>query len=78
MTMVSYAQFFDLVKKSLSRNLASYELTPEEIDQYMKTEEKQVQGAYKGYSQGCPDGMTWEAHLKSSVSGVAMCLEYCY
>ena len=77
------SEFWDAVKKRLKINLACWKLDDNEIEDYMKQEEDQIKGAYKGYSEdslGCVrDGsMTNEASFQAEVCAVSYCLEMCY
>ena len=79
----TYQQFWDAVKEKLARNLACWELTEDQIEEYMDREENQIKGAYKNYAEDRYESVrnrvrTEEACFKSSVSSVAYCLEMCY
>ena len=74
-----YSAFYEAVKEGLELRLACYKLSDEEMEQYMREEERQIKGAYESYISDCCRGILKEdAFFKASVSSVAFCLEMCY
>ena len=78
--MPTYEQFYQDVKEQVKNRLACFDLSDQELDDYLKKEESQIAGAYWDLTNPGDEaeGMTPEANYKASVSTVAMCLEYCY
>lgn len=77
--MKEYGEFYNAVRESLKSRLACFGPTDEEFEKYLKSEEEQIKGEYRHYSEDpVPDGMTPDAFFKSCVESIAMCLEYCY
>lgn len=77
--MASYSQFYDAVRESVMKRVARFGDPESTIDEFLKTEEGQIKGEYRHYSEdAAPDGMTQDAYFESCVEAIAMCLEYCY
>ena len=78
--MPSYEQFLKDVKASLKKGLACYEISDQELDDYLKSEENQVLGEYKDLlaSDEENEGLSQDAIYKAAVSSIAYCLEMCY
>ena len=77
--MKSYELFYEAVKNDVSERLAGFELSEDELNDYLKKEESQIKGAYEEYiTKEDAKHLTDEACFMSKVSTVSMCLEYCY
>ena len=73
----TYEDFWTAVKKRLGTNLKAWELTDDQIENYMKQEENEIRNAFRSYQKGC-DSLTEDTCFKADVNGVAFCLEMCY
>ena len=77
--MKTYDQFYETVREKLKKYLARFDITDEELDEYLKKEKVEIESGYEDYQtkEGC-EHLTDEAAFKSCVSAVAFCLEMCY
>lgn len=77
--MKGYDQFFAAVKENVSKSLACFEISDEELNDYLKREEEQIEGAYEEYvNKEDAEHLTDDACFAATVASVSMCLEYCY
>lgn len=75
----TYEAFYNSVWKEVKKRLSCFELTDEEVDNYIQKEEDQIKSAYSGFlRKNANDARSDEARFVSAVNTVAMCLEYCY
>ena len=77
--MKTYEQFFSDVKESVLKRLTRFGISEEELEKYLKSEEVQIKGQYRHYSEDKPkNDMHPDSYYSSCVESVSMCLEYCY
>ena len=74
-----YSDFRELVKQKLSKNLAVWKLTDQQLEEYLQQEEEQVKRAYEGYLHPRQnDDREDDVRFDIDASTIAYCLEMCY
>ena len=75
----TYEKFRQLVKDKLSENLATWDLSEEDLEKYVQQEEEQIKGAYDGYLNPRESDMRADdVRFDVDASTIAYCLEMCY
>ena len=76
---LNYPIFRQGVKNELRRGLSAWNLSEEELENYMKQEEQQIQDAFQSCANPWHnDDRPYEVRFKAAISTVVICLEYCY
>ena len=77
--MGEYSIFRQGVKDELRRWLSAWNLSEEELENYMRQEEQQIQDAFQSCANPLHnDNRPYEVRFKAEISTVSMCLAYCY
>lgn len=77
--MKTYKEFRQDVKNGLAKYMRARELSDKELEDYLKSEEDQIEESYERYKKGYGRGeLTEEAHYNSEVHGTVFSLDLCY
>ena len=75
----TYSEFRNLVKQKLGKNLSAWNLSDQQLEDYLKQEEDQVKGAYEGFLHPrANDDREEDVRFIVGAGTIAHCLEMCY
>ena len=76
----SYEDFWKAVKDDLRSSLSAWNLSDEQIEEFMRREEDEIQNGFHRYRENIwvSEGMTEDAKFKADVSAVGYCLYMLY